>query len=247
MYKFGGEHKAFFISAHLQFFFNIVYLPCFLSKTGSIVPPRLLAVGLIGPIFFYTMPRVKLFDEQKVLESAMELFWKKGFHDTSIDDLVKHLGVNRGSLYSTYGGKKALFVRTVQYYRALNTDRVKVFLSAEKDTKKGLRKLFKQSIQASVCDTDRKGCFVVNTATELTPGDPDIIKLIKDNEKAFEGIFYKYLKQGEQNGDFAPGKNLKAIAHLIFMIHSGLKVVAKVNTNEKQLMQSVDAALSLLD
>lgn len=140
-----------------------------------------------------------------------------------------------------------MFVRAIQYYRAVNTDRVKVFLSTEKDTKKGLRKLFKQSIQASVCDADRKGCFVVNTATELIPGDPDIVKLIKDNEKTFEGIFYDYLKQGEQNGDFTPGKNLKAIAHLLFMIQSGLKVIAKVNTDEKRLMQSVETALSLLD
>ncbi len=48
------------------------------------------------------MPRVKLFDESEVLNKATNLFWKKGYHATSIQDLVNHLGINRGSLYDTY-------------------------------------------------------------------------------------------------------------------------------------------------
>lgn len=49
------------------------------------------------------MPRVKKFDEKEVLEKAMELFWIQGYHATSIQDLVDHLGINRASLYDTYG------------------------------------------------------------------------------------------------------------------------------------------------
>ena len=44
------------------------------------------------------MPRTKQFNEEEVLNKAMELFWEKGFHATSIQDLVSHLGINRASL-----------------------------------------------------------------------------------------------------------------------------------------------------
>ena len=49
------------------------------------------------------------FNEDEVLIKAMELFWNKGYHATSIQDLVSNLGINRASLYDTFGGKKELF------------------------------------------------------------------------------------------------------------------------------------------
>ena len=55
------------------------------------------------------MPRTKQFNEEEILKKAMELFWEKGFHATSIQDLVAHLGINRASLYDTFGGKEELF------------------------------------------------------------------------------------------------------------------------------------------
>jgi hypothetical protein len=47
------------------------------------------------------VPRVKLFKEEEALTKAMMIFWKKGYHDTSIQDLVDHLGINRASLLYT--------------------------------------------------------------------------------------------------------------------------------------------------
>ncbi|MEL6975424.1 MAG: helix-turn-helix domain-containing protein, partial [Bacteroidota bacterium] len=63
------------------------------------------------------MPRTKQFDEKEVLKKAMELFWEKGFHATSIQDLVSHLGINRASLYDTFGGKDELFNTAFESYR----------------------------------------------------------------------------------------------------------------------------------
>ena len=77
------------------------------------------------------MPRTKAFDEQEVLEKAMELFWKKGYYATSIQDLVNHLGINRASLYDTFGGKKKLFLHTFSHYRTVNTQGVKDFLEGQ--------------------------------------------------------------------------------------------------------------------
>ena len=55
------------------------------------------------------MGRTKQFDHRTALDQAMELFWARGYHATSIQDLVDHLGVNRQSLYDTFGGKDELF------------------------------------------------------------------------------------------------------------------------------------------
>jgi TetR/AcrR family transcriptional repressor of nem operon len=193
------------------------------------------------------MPKVKLFDEKLILEKAMELFWKKGFHATSIRDLVNYLGISRSSIYDTYGGKNELFYKSFQLYRTTNITGFSNFLNQQESVKIGLRKLFEMAIEQSIADMDRKGCFVVNTTTELVPGDIKIQKILKENENTFVNIFYEFLLKGEQSGEISKGKNLKSIANLYYTLYNGIKVVSKVQPNSKELLSSVDTVLTLLD
>ena len=62
------------------------------------------------------MARKKEFDPEIVLKRAVDLFWKKGYANTSLNDLVEHLGINRFSLYSTFGDKKTLYITALNYY-----------------------------------------------------------------------------------------------------------------------------------
>ena len=193
------------------------------------------------------MPRVKKFDEKEVLEKAMELFWVQGYHATSIQDLVDYLGINRASLYDTYGGKESLFQKALQLYREQNTSQVRRFLEGRPQVREGLRALFSAAIAEATGDEDRKGCFVVNTATELLPGDPELLQTLGENKRIFEQLFFEYLKQGEATGQIPGGKDLRAIASLLFMLYNGLKVVSKIAPDQNQFQASIDQVLRLLD
>jgi TetR/AcrR family transcriptional repressor of nem operon len=193
------------------------------------------------------MPRVKKFDEKEVLEKAMELFWIQGYHATSIQDLVDHLGINRASLYDTFGGKESLFQKAFQLYREQNTTRLRQFLKSKPGVREGLRTLFSTAISEAVRDTDRKGCFVVNTAAELVPGDPELLQILGENKRVFEQLFFEYLKKGEDTGQIPKGKNLPAIASLLFTLYNGLKVVSKVAPDQNELEASIGEVLRLLD
>ncbi|NMM50692.1 TetR/AcrR family transcriptional regulator [Marinigracilibium pacificum] len=193
------------------------------------------------------MTRKKNFDQDLVLEKAIELFWQKGFAATSMQDLVDHLGISRSSLYDTYGGKENLFKESFALYRSKNIERVKSFLESQPDVKEGLRKLFEYAIEESVNDEDRKGCFVVNTTTELVPSDNKLVPILKSNKASFENLFFEYLKKGEDSNQITKGKDLKSIASLLFTIYNGLKVVGKIAADKKSLTSSVSLVLSLLD
>jgi TetR/AcrR family transcriptional regulator, transcriptional repressor for nem operon len=192
------------------------------------------------------MPKVKLFNEDEVLEKAMELFWKKGYHATSIQDLVTHLGLSRSSIYDTYGGKKELFNKSFLLYRTSNYNGLKVFFESQPTVVEGFKKMFTLAIQESQTDSDNKGCFVVNTTTELIPGDDDLVRVLDKNKADFEAFFYTALLSGEQSGEIPKGKDLKAIASLLFILYGGIRVVAKLTPNTKNLMASVEPVLSLL-
>lgn len=193
------------------------------------------------------MPRVKLFDENDVLEKAMDLFWKQGYYATSIQDLVNHLGINRASLYDTFGGKKDLFDKVFHLYREKNSVGLRTFLNAHHDVRVGFRQLFLRAIDEAISDHNNKGCFVVNTTIEFIPNDSEMMKVLQDNKTKFEKILFDYLKHGVDQNQISKDKNLKVIASLFYTFNNGLRVVTKVNFDKKQFIASVDELLGVLD
>ncbi|MCP4440141.1 MAG: TetR/AcrR family transcriptional regulator [Aureispira sp.] len=193
------------------------------------------------------MPRPKSFDEGVVLQKAVELFWKQGYNTTSMQNLVDHLGINRASIYDTYGGKEELFHKAFEHYRQENQQKLRAFLDSQSSVRKGLEKLFMMSINTCVADKDRKGCFVVNCATESLPNNAKMVKILSSNQESMEQFFMDYVNRGKKQGEITENKDAKAIAAFLFTLYSGLNVIAKVNPTTEHLQQVVQTGLAVLD
>nr|WP_293303431.1 TetR/AcrR family transcriptional regulator [Allomuricauda sp.] len=193
------------------------------------------------------MPRVKQFDEAEILNKAMELFWEKGFHATSMQDLVSHLGINRASLYDTFGSKEALFQNAVEHYIEVSGSCIRTLFAEENDVRVGLRKLFDMAINESLCDLSKKGCFVVNTTTELIPGDAAIQEMLQKNRENMEAVFVDYIQKGIDTGQLDASKNAQDIGLMFFGLYNGIRVLAKVDPTSESLKRMATAGLSILD
>lgn len=62
------------------------------------------------------MSRATLHNRQDSLERALQLFWQKGFHATSLKDLEKALDMRPGSIYAAFGSKDGLFQEALEHY-----------------------------------------------------------------------------------------------------------------------------------
>ncbi len=202
---------------------------------------------LVGLLFPYPMPRTKAFDEKEVLESAMLLFWKKGFYATSMQDLVNELNINRASIYDTYGDKMQLFSKAFAHYRKTSLASLRSLLYSENSVKKGFVKLFLAIADEAVSDKDQKGCFVVNTTTELTGHDEVIKSIIQENQNIFVNAFLDHLKIGVANGEISPQKDLKSLALYLFTLNNGMKVLNRTGTSKEEMEQMVKTALAVLE
>ena len=60
--------------------------------------------------------RPQEFDRDKILDRAVTTFWAKGYKDASLDDLTESMGINRPSLYATFGSKHDLFMEVIDRY-----------------------------------------------------------------------------------------------------------------------------------
>ena len=97
------------------------------------------------------MGRPKEFDEHEALMKAMRLFWVHGYKATSIQDLVDGMGIGRGSLYGTFGGKRSLFMRALRHYDQERAKQCYKDLSTSKPPRQAVLKPF-ESVAETVLD-----------------------------------------------------------------------------------------------
>src|SRR5258707_8496431 len=120
------------------------------------------------------MARHREFDRDEVLHKAMEVFWSRGYSAASIQDLVKHMGINRQSLYDTFGDKHALYLLALDRYREVESRKVFELLERPGSVKKTLRQLFAGVVEGSLCDGQRRGCFIDRKSTRLNSSHANI-------------------------------------------------------------------------
>jgi TetR/AcrR family transcriptional regulator, copper-responsive repressor len=101
------------------------------------------------------------FDRQVALDAAMQVFWKKGFAAASLSDLTAAMGINKPSLYATFGNKEALFVQATENYVASIDAKHRQFLDEPGQTLKARLHNYLRSVIAGQCASDNpKGCYL---------------------------------------------------------------------------------------
>lgn len=193
------------------------------------------------------MARTKEFNEDQVLDKAIEIFWHKGYNGTSAQDLVTHLGLSRSSLYDTFGDKQKLFVASLKKYQKQSQDQIVHLFDISENIKQTLHDIFKQAIDESLENRITKGCFMVNSSVELAMHDPEIAKIVQNNTKTMEDIFTNAVQKGQHLGQISKKTEAKVLARFIFNNYSGIRVLARTGENDKQVYDDiVNAMLSIL-
>lgn len=193
------------------------------------------------------MPRTKQFDQEAVLEKAKQLFWKQGYHATSIQNLVDHLGINRASLYQAFGGKNQLYEAALNSYRQENSAYLIQRLAAFDSIKEGIKQLFLEAILATGDDQEKKGCFVVNCTTEYLPHHPHILSDLLENKTNFQTLIGHQLKLGVEKGAFSKDMKTEEIAAYLYTLFSGIQIISKVENKVEELEKILEVGLRVLE
>ena len=193
------------------------------------------------------MARTKAFDQSAILEKALHIFWKNGYDATSMDYLVKELGISRSSIYDTFGDKRALFLKTLEAYRQQSSELLVAALKNHPKPKEALRELLENAMRETANDKEAKGCFMANTSVEMASYDDEILTLSRENKDRVVNAMATAIRRGQRAGDIAKKFPATHLAEFIYATYNGLQVVGKYDPNFKKLRQTVRIALSLLD
>ncbi len=173
------------------------------------------------------MPWEKSFDEEAAVEKAMQVFWGKGFEAASIADLIEGTGVNRGSLYNAFGGKQALFVRTLLKYDHDTRQAILAQLEALDDPKLAISQFFDRIVADTVADTEHKGCFLVNTSLDLSAHDAEVNAIVVKALREIEAFFRRSIEVGQARGDIRKDLEPAAVAKTLLSLLVAIRVLGR--------------------
>lgn len=191
------------------------------------------------------MGRPKCFDEDKVLDSAIDCFWRNGLRASSIRTLADEMGIAGPSLYNTYGCKHTLFAKALERY-AETTLRTRINKVQDLPPLDGIRTFLEETAEVATTDPAGKGCLFVNTLIEIAWKDSDLSRNLKRYLDEMKAFFLIKLQAAKDRGDLPADTNIAEKAELLFIILLGVCVRARTQPVRSEIEAALAPALDLL-
>lgn len=175
------------------------------------------------------MARPREFDRSEALTTAMRVFWRQGFEQTSISDLTNAMGISAPSLYGAYGDKKRLFDEAVECYESGPTAVARRALTATTTDE-----MFEMMMDIAVTEYSRAGnppgCMVIS--------DP---VCVRQRQRCRADIAAR-LRKSVKTGELPAGSDPRALADFVFSMLTGLSSYARDGASRRQLQALANVA-----
>ena len=169
----------------------------------------------------------------------MQLFWRKGYSATSIEDLVDALHLSRSSLYDTFGDKRTLFLDALKLYSKGVLGRVTA-LSDSQSPIAGINAIFDELAASAESESGAMGCFMVNSIAELVPYDPDVTAIAAGYNRTFQRLLTKALERASAAELDHSNQPPEQLAAYLFNAIQGIRVLIKSGASSEQI-QAISA------
>jgi TetR/AcrR family transcriptional repressor of nem operon len=192
------------------------------------------------------MAGVKQFDQDEVLDRAIAAFWTRGYEATSIDDLVEATGINRGSLYGTFGDKRRLFLTALDRYWDSFANAMMKELS-DPDPRRAIEHMFDALIRRNSDPRFPRGCLITNTSLECPAVGDEISRKIAEKLGQQETAIYRVLRKAQTEGALHAARDARALARFFLGVAWGINAVNKAVADPEVLKDMVRSAMSVWD
>jgi TetR/AcrR family transcriptional regulator, transcriptional repressor for nem operon len=192
--------------------------------------------------------RAKEFEPERALGRAIDLFWSAGYEATSVQELLDAMGIGRGSLYATFGDKRALFVAALDRYREEAESIAIAALEAEGSPKEAIEAVFEGLVSRLAGQKEpRRGCLLANTAVELVARDPEVGERVRNHVARLEDAFERAIVRGQSAGEIPARHSPTVLARFLVNNSLGLRVLARTGAPQQTLKDVARVALGTLE
>ena len=190
------------------------------------------------------MPRSEI-ERADAVAAAREVFWRNGYDDTSVADIVNATGFNRYALYNAFGGKLEVFLAVLDAYYA---ERKSIFLqnlnNPDVAPLDAIRAIFAFAISEMA---ERKtGCLMCNVASEVGCHDNVILERIDSYLDEIRRAYGMALERAAERGELNPSISPDAGARVLIALKLGIGTQARHGATREEMMHIVDTGLNAI-
>lgn len=191
--------------------------------------------------------RPRAFEPEIALGRALDTFRDSGFAATSLDDLSAAMGINRPSLYGTFGDKRELFLKAYERYRA----EAKVLFGAAFDPAFSLRqtleKLYAIGIDFYTAgENGPRGCLTVMTAASEAMADPEIRQIAQNAIIGTDRNLTRRIEKAIKDGELPPDTDAVTLGHVASATFQTLAIRARAGVSRAELEKLVKGTIDLI-
>lgn len=186
------------------------------------------------------MAKAAKFDRQEVIDIATNLYWKKGFHATSMRNLQDEIDMRPGSIYAAFGSKDGLFKEVLQNYSNMSIKKIQLCRQAHNSPINALTVFVKAQVLETQNDAPNGMCMLAKTIGELTNDNQALIDITKAHLGAISAEFVKLIEEAQALNEVNKDKNADYLASHVQVQIAGLRTFAKINNDKVKLETMID-------
>ncbi len=191
------------------------------------------------------MARPKQFDRDKALAIAIEVFADHGYEGASTEALLKAMGLNRQSLYDTYGSKRQLYLEALQRYNRENVEQIAHDIAAGPTPLAGLERALAGFVERAVQRPD-PSCLGVSAICEFGLRDPDVLAAGAASHALLQDAVTGAIEQAKAERQVRADSETAAAADFFLATLAGLKVSARGGISPERLRKMAHLAIRAL-
>jgi AcrR family transcriptional regulator len=186
------------------------------------------------------MAKTAKFVRQEVLNKATNLYWKKGFHATSMRNLQDEIDMRPGSIYAAFGSKDGLFKEALKNYTDMGIAQIQQHRKQYDSPINALNAFVKAQVIETQNNAPNGLCMLSKTIGELTDSNQELIDTTKGHLAEITSEFVKLIKEAQEMGEIAKDKNAEDLAIHTQIQLVGLRTYAKISDDKSKLTSMID-------
>jgi AcrR family transcriptional regulator len=173
---------------------------------------------------------MKLSSRDRIIETAKDLFYRQGYHQTGINQIIEEADVAKATFYSNFKSKEDLALEYLRELDRIDTNATKDMVNSVKDPYDRYMSIIK-GILEYMKKTDYRGCAFGNIAVEITNPDNPIRKEVKHHEDRFRSILKDVILDLKNSGPMYKNLDVDQMVDSYHLIVEGA-IVASKNYND---------------
>ena len=190
------------------------------------------------------MARPRSFNPDEALDLARDVFWRKGFQGTSLDDITAATRLAKPSLYAAFGDKNALFLKVLDRYHERIIANAEPVLNDGPSARDAIECWLTGFVPFCSGVRGSRGCLSINTAADGASEQKEIRKKVERFNRKLEELLRNRLRADRTQ--FSDAFDPDSVAHTIMAIYLGLMVMAKDAPDAARVRATLNQAMKLL-